>query len=185
MRNLSITINDLKDLEIGEMTDLEASGLIKALAEASGLNFPQDGINHLLKELKWNIPYFIQLIVNILTSKGINDVTINDIDSALDSLVESRHLSTWSERLTEYKQYEKAARSILNILSGIPDGMTKKQILPIVIGELGLEPSITTDTMLSQVLNMLEHDGYLLRQGPVRSFRSPLVRKWWYFNFVE
>lgn len=185
MRNLSMTINDLKDLEIGEMTDAEATGLVKALAEVSGLTFPQEVIEHLLEELKWNIPYFIQLIVNILIGKNNKCVTDKDIDDALESLVHSRHLSTWSERLAEYKQYENAARSILNILSAVPEGMTKKQILPIIMGELGLEPSIMTDTMLSQVLGMLEHDGYLLRQGPVRSFRSPLVRKWWNFNFVE
>ena len=41
------------------------------------------------------------------------------------------------------------------------------------------------DDQLSLTLNMLEHDGYMIRTGGMRRFRSPLLKKWWYYKFVE
>ena len=41
------------------------------------------------------------------------------------------------------------------------------------------------DLLLSNVLEMLENDGYIIRKDSVRAFRSPLLRDLWYAKFVQ
>ena len=185
MRNLSSTINDLKDLEIGEMSDEEATGLVSALATSSNLNLTEECINHIILGLQWNLPYFIQLIINSLKQSTPNIISFDDIDAVIDDMSRSRHLSSWAERMSEYGEYEDIAMEILKIMSSIPNGLTKQQLIPIISENFShLKPSML-DTKLSKTLGMLEHDGYIIRKGPVRLFRSPLIRKWWFNNFVE
>lgn len=42
------------------------------------------------------------------------------------------------------------------------------------------------NSKFSQILNMIEHDGYIMRvKGSRRKFHSPLLKKWWFTKFVE
>jgi hypothetical protein len=41
------------------------------------------------------------------------------------------------------------------------------------------------DFILSKLMRMLENDGYIIKRASVRAFRSPLLRDYWYKNFVE
>jgi len=48
------------------------------------------------------------------------------------------------------------------------------------------EPVAKANTKFSLILNMIEHDGYIMRvSGGIRRFHSPLLKKWWYSKFVE
>ena len=41
------------------------------------------------------------------------------------------------------------------------------------------------DYILSKVLEMLENDGYILKMDSIRTFRSPLLRDYWFYKFVQ
>jgi hypothetical protein len=41
------------------------------------------------------------------------------------------------------------------------------------------------DYILSKVLEMLENDGYILKMDSIRTFRSPLLRDYWFNKFVQ
>ena len=113
------------------------------------------------------------------------EVTIESIDAAYDKLCSANYLSTWSERLSEYREYEVPARKILKALSTQSAGLGRDAILNILMTGKDASKAGEVDYVLSIVLEMLENDGYILKTGPVRVFRSPLLRDYWFNKFVQ
>lgn len=187
MRNLSMTINDLVSFDFDALSEPEAKGLIKALAESENIPVSDEIIVAFLEKLEWHIPYFIQLVFTNIKNypnagKGI---TYQMIDSSIDRLAHTDELSTWSERLSEYNGQENGARLILKRLSQSDRGLSRDQLVAIYTQYTG-DNLMKADNELSLILNMLEHDGYVIRtEGGIRRFRSPLLKKWWYYKFVE
>lgn len=186
---MSQTINDLIDFELGELPAEEAEGLIKALAESYSLSMEDDVIAKTLELLQWPIPYFIQLLVDRLISEkqsaGELIVTIDDIQRVIDDLSQSDYFMTWDERLDEYRDLEDMARLMLDNVSAVDEGLSKEQLKTIAMkGKDAVEEPMISKN-LAKVLEMLEHDGYIMRNGGYRKFRSPLLRKWWKYKFVD
>lgn len=183
--NLSYAINDLTDFSLDELTPEEARGLMEGLCQGEGMNMDEESRIYALEKLHWNIPYFIQILFSKLRDNYTGAVSKEDIDTAYGQLCSESYLNTWSERLAEYREMERPARLILNGLSARRSGLRRETLLGILM--TGQDPSNAgeTDLLLSKVLEMLENDGYLLRKGPVRSFRSPLLRDYWYGKFVQ
>lgn len=187
MRNLSMTINDLVPFDFDALSYNEAKGLVNALAESEQIAFNPEMTAYLLEKIEWHIPYFIQLLfTNIKNYKEArNAVTKEMIDDAFEKLAHAEGFSTWSERLSEYNGEEMGARLLLKELCRADNGLTRNQLLNIYAQYTGDNP-VKSDEKLSLILNMIEHDGYIMRvNGGIRRFRSPLLRKWWYYNFVE
>lgn len=187
MRNLSMTINDLLSFDFDALSPQEANGLVRALADSEQIPMSDDIIAFLLDQLEWHIPYFIQLIfTNIKNMPDTRiEVTTDMIISSIDRLVHTNELSTWSERLSEYNGQENGARLVLKRLSQADKGLTRDQLLAIYTQSTD-KNLLEADNDLSLILNMLEHDGYIIRsEGGTRRFRSPLLKKWWYHKFVE
>lgn len=186
-RNLSMTINDLLSFDFDALSEDEAKGLIRALAESERISLSENDISYFLESIEWPIPYFIQLLfTNIKHNKDIkNGITSDIINSAIERLIHAEDLSTWSERLSEYNGQEEGARLMLKEISRSPDGLSRDQMLAMFIRHTGYSP-VKADNELSLILNMIEHDGYIIRaSGGIRKFRSPLLRKWWHYKHVE
>ena len=187
MRNLSMTINDLVSFDFDALSEREAKGLIEALAESENISMSDEIIAILLEKLEWHIPYFIQLVfTNIKNYPEVQmGVTSQMIDNSIDRLAHTDELTTWSERLSEYNRQEDGARLILKRLSQSNKGLSRDQLLAIYT-QFADETPMKVDNELSLILNMLEHDGYIIRtERGTRRFRSPLLKKWWYYKFVE
>lgn len=186
-RNLSYTINDLAELKFDEMSDNEAFGLVRALADSEDLNISDEMIRYFLETLNWHIPYFIQILFNEIktnTPTG-KSVTAEIIQSSFDNLVHSDLMETWSERLSEYNGHELGARHLLTLISSVRNGVSKEQLMTSFLHTLNFDNVVTANQDLSETLRMLERDGYLSRKDGRRVFRSPLLREWWYYNFGE
>ena len=183
--NLSFTINDLTDFSLDELTQGEARGLLMGLCQSVEIDMDENMVAYALKKIQWNIPYFIQILFAKLRDNYNGPVCLEDIDRAYNELCSESYLNTWSERLVEYRELERPARLILNALSARKNGLKRDSLQNILMtgqdsskfGEIGL--------MLSKVLEMLENDGYLLRNNSVRAFRSPLLRDYWYGKFIQ
>ncbi len=186
---MSQAINDLIDFELGELTDEEAEGLIKALAESYQISISDDVVKQTIGLLKWPIPYFVQLLIDRLISNnykhGDTTVEIKDVERAIDELSQSDYFMTWDERLDEYRDLELIARTVLNNLSVSQEGLSKESLLKITMNGHESTDKPTISKNLSKVLEMLEHDGYIMRNGDNRKFRSPLLCKWWKYKFME
>jgi len=183
--NLGYTINDLTEFGLDELTREEAVGLLTGLCNSEDMEMSEDLVDYTLNKLHWNIPYFIQVIFSKLAEEYEGETTKEDIDIAYDKLCSENYLSTWSERLSEYIEYEVPARQILKVLSTQPAGMEREAMLNILMTGQNASKIEEMDYTLSKVLDMLENDGYIIKKGSIRAFRSPLLRDYWFNKFVQ
>ena len=183
--NLGYTINDLMEFGLGELSREEAEGLLSGLCKSEDMIMSEELINYTLDKLHWNIPYFIQVIFSKLAEEYEDDVTKESIDIAYNKLCSENYLSTWSERLSEYREFEVPARQILKSLSTQPAGMERDAMLNILMTGQDASKVEEIDYLLSKVLEMLENDGYILKMDSIRAFRSPLLRDYWFNKFVQ
>lgn len=184
-KNLSYTINDLTEFTLDELDRKEAAGLLFELGKSEEIEMNDEIINYILDRLSWNIPYFIQVIFSKLAEDYDGALTYDKVDAAYKKLCSENYLSTWSERLGEYQEYELPARHILKLLSTQPAGVERNILLDRLM--TGQEPSNVekVDLALSKILEMLENDGYIMKNGALRTFRSPLLRNYWFDKFVR
>lgn len=183
--NLGYTINDLMEFGLGELSREEAKGLLSGLCKSEDMEMGEELINYTLDKLHWNIPYFIQVIFSKLAEEYEDEVTKESIDIAYNKLCSENYLSTWSERLSEYREFEVPARQILKSLSTQPAGMERDAMLNILMTGQDASKVEEIDYLLSKVLEMLENDGYILKMDSIRAFRSPLLRDYWFNKFVQ
>lgn len=183
-KNLSYTINDLTEFSLDELDRKEASGLLLELSKSEKIRMSNNVIDYILNKLSWNIPYFIQVIFSKLSEEYYEELTTDSVDAAYKKLCSENYLGTWSERLVEYQEHEMPARQILKELSTRPSGAERNALLDKLM--TGQDPSKvdSMDLTLSKVLDMLENDGYIMRNGSLRTFRSPLLRDYWLNKFV-
>lgn len=78
-----------------------------------------------------------------------------------------------------------SARQILKTLSTQPAGLEREAMLNILMTGRDVSKIEEVDYTLSKVLEMLENDGYIIRKGSIRAFRSPLLRDYWFSKFVQ
>ena len=183
--NLGYTINDLTEFSLDELTREEAIGLLRGLCRSEDINMSEECINYTLDKLQWNIPYFIQVIFSKLAEDYGGKITQENIDVAYDKLCSENYLSTWSERLAEYREYEVPSRQILKSLSTQSSGMERDSMLDILMTDQDVSMREQIDYTLSKVLEMLENDGYIIKKNTTRAFRSPLLRDYWFSKFVQ
>ena len=183
--NLGYTINDLMEFGLGELSREEAEGLLSGLCKSEDMEMGEELINYTLDKLHWNIPYFIQVIFSKLAEEYEDEVRKESIDIAYNKLCSENYLSTWSERLSEYREFEVPARQILKSLSTQPAGMERDAMLNILMTGQDASKVEEIDYLLSKVLEMLENDGYILKMDSIRAFRSPLLRDYWFNKFVQ
>lgn len=183
--NLGYTINDLMEFSLDELSRDEAAGLLLGLCKSEDVEMGDEVVEYTLNRLYWNIPYFIQIIFSKLVEDYDGKITQEDVDIAYRKLCSENFLTTWSERLVEYREYEVPARQVLKLLSVRPAGMERESILNSLM--TGQEPTKVgiVDYTLSKVLEMLENDGYIIRKDTFRAFRSPLLRDYWFDRFVQ
>jgi hypothetical protein len=140
----------------------------------------------MLNKLQWNIPYFIQVIFSkVFDIYDGKCLTKQDIDDAYRNFCSENYLETWSQRLKEYRTLEVSARKILKALAIKPEGLNREELFDVLMTNHDAAKVDDVDFTLSKLLRMLENDGYLLKKGSIRAFRSPLLRDYWYQTFVE
>ena len=127
--NLGYTVNDLTEFSLDELSREEAAGLLLELCKSEKIKMSDELVEYTLNKLYWNIPYFIQIIFSKLAEDYEDKITREDIDTAYRKLCSENYLSTWSERLVEYGEYELPARQILKLLATRPGGIEREGML--------------------------------------------------------
>lgn len=187
---ISHTINEVVSLSLGEMTDAEASELLQKLCEGAGIDiFDHNQIDVILKKIGWKLPFFIQNFFQYYKS-GMNTGqyvgnSIEDVvDSIIEQIVKEHQISSWSERLSGYGRYERAAQALLNYLCQ-PGHRSQRSHLETIIASScpeGEDPGV----VYAEVRQMLGNDGYIMEteDGDI-VFRSPIIRQYWFNKFVR
>jgi hypothetical protein len=184
--NFTKRVNDLASFKIDELKGDEPRLLVKALADSKKISFPDEQIQYLLDKLNWLLPYFIQIlfkeIVDVLEDEKV--VSSKIIDEAYKNLLDvDIYFNTWTERLSYLDDEKRLARMILNELSRAKAGREKKNLQDLAYVTLG--DSEKVDKSLQVTLKQLESDGYIMSSNDKYTFRSPLLRDYWFGKFEK
>ena len=171
--NMSDTINDVSDFDLGAFSDAEAREFVNQLTASVGIKISVDATNYLLRKIGWNIPFFIQLIVSRLP---VGKVSKANIDEAYNKLLQTGSFDTWYERLSkEYGRNKDIAKLVLKYLCVCTEGKKRDDIFNHIYAKY---PSFESDDM-GLLLRALMNDGYLVKDREQYRFRSPLLRDYW------
>jgi hypothetical protein len=183
-QNLSHTINDFTPFKLAELKGDEPYMLIKALSASKNIQFSDEHIKYMLEKLGWHLPFFIQILFKEIVElvRDGNVLSCNTIDIAYQNLLSSElYFYRWTERLISYGDEKRLAYIILNELSRVKNGKRKGQLYDLVNSELNDVEK--TDEIFKPLLKLLETDGYVINNNDKYSFRSPLLRDYWYNQF--
>jgi uncharacterized protein len=186
----SDAINTLGTLKIPPLRVEEANQLCKLILETENIQYADDAISYLLKQIHWLIPFHIQLVLQELIDGYYmgeeKSVVCDSIDRVIDKLTKknSQCFDQYHEHII--KVYPKVTieyifiKALLNKLSQI-DTLTKDEVHQLAIANEVLEG-------IDRIINHLEYDGYIHQEGsdekPKYRFTSLIIRLWWRKNMI-
>jgi len=182
--NFTKKINDLTPFKLEELKDEEPQSLVKALANSKNINFSDEHIKYMLEKLGWNLPYYIQILFKEVVELVRDGQTLSKetIDEAYNNLLNmDTYFNTWAERLSYYDEERKFAKLILNELSKLKAGKKVNYLYDLLYAELNNKEKASE--VLQSLLRQLESDGYIMNNKEKYTFRSPLLRDYWYNQF--
>ena len=186
-------INDIQEVHIPPLSNAEAkeltSRLVKGKQRYLGDFELTDGVvDYLLGRISWNLPYYIQIIVEKLFDGFENHkqpINADTVETALASLVHSGsehadYFEHWKRRLAKSFKDEEfhLAMEVLSVCA------TKGVIHYNEYANLEQKHNVEDKR---HVLNVLGHDGYLIaaEDENTHGFNSVLLKEWWYINVVN
>lgn len=183
--NLSESFNDLLSFSISAFDEKTARDFLEKLGSDNHLPLSVDNVDDILNKLGWPLPFFLQLIFKQLKRiKGPHFpklITKQDVEDAYSRILqETPALKTWEERLQLQLNGDDAShcKAILTHISQDRKGVTRRQLFSILYKRIN--DSDKCEDKLSHYIKLLERDGYLLFHADRYSFRSPLLRDYWY-----
>jgi tetratricopeptide (TPR) repeat protein len=178
------SISDLGHFKMPTLSEEEANSLITQILDGDPLLFAEEERNYFLEKLKWLLPYFIQVMMSEIDAicKEKNRIAVSNaiIDEAFEKALDNRsYFEHWLSRL--------------RIIFKGNDFSCAKEILKKAVVNNGIDSYELQDTMTKfgiedpgPLLNILQHDGYLVKDEAINKYRfnSPLLQAWWHKNIV-
>ena len=170
--NATATINDLSVVEVPALNPVQAKEFTSKLLKSYKVKIKVEVINYMLERLKWLMPFFIQLIVQMIideyeleekpVTKKLVDLVIEKASNHRNNIYFENYYSRLSKSLA--KEEAKLAKKILSDIA-------KKDILPL--------SSFKENEEALALLDILEFDGYINSQNDTYTFNSPILQLWW------
>ncbi|GHV35442.1 ATP-binding protein [Bacteroidia bacterium] len=181
--NFSKTINDFTRFKLDELQGNEPKMLVQALANSKNVAFHDELIDYMLDRLGWNLPYFIQCYFRAVVELIADGKTLSKetIDEAYKNLLNTNYFYHWTERLVYYENEKRFAKIVLNELSRTKNGRSKNNLYNLIFSELN--DADKADEIFKPLLKLLETEGYIMNNNDRYSFRSPLLRDFWFNQF--
>jgi len=166
------TINDLTIVEIPPLTQEEGMELSKKIFSNYNLDVPNETIGYMLDKIEWLMPFFIQLVIQMVIDEAESDgqhIPKEMIDTVLAKASNHRnniYFENYFSRLDKTLPPE--------------ESQTAKTIL----AEIAIKGQAPSDHFrqvnAASVLEILEFDGYIhLDESNIYRFNSPILRMWW------
>jgi uncharacterized protein len=170
--NATATINDLNIVEVPPLSEKEALKFTMQLLNHYKVPFVNGSLKHMLDRLSWLIPFFIQLVVQMLIDEYESNgtpVTKELVDEVLEKASNHRNNIYFENYYSRLDKSLKPAESSLakEILLKIA---TEDRVAPDAFN--GMEDA-------SRILEILEFDGYINSHQDVFVFNSPILQLWW------
>lgn len=177
--NMSSPINDLTLFHVEPWSAEVARAFLKELGETNDFPLNDGAIERMLSLLGEAVPYHVQLVF-----QTVRDTCGRDVSRLNDEVIERAfakrlagpaggpHLDHYAERLERVLSLEDMviARHILDRACQSQRGMERAALADLALDE---------DGRLSNIIQLLVDDGYLIAGTLALRFRSNLVREYW------
>ena len=166
------TINDLNIIEVPPLSREEGKQFTRHLLKTYGVRHSPKTIDYMLDQLRWLMPFFIQLIVQMLIDEyELEPRVISKAD--VDQVIEKA--SNHRNNIYFESYYSRLDKSLTH---------TESTLAKIILSEIAIKDHIPLDHYGDQreaqsVLEVLEFDGYINSQGGSYRFNSPILQLWW------
>jgi hypothetical protein len=187
---LSATINNFKPINLKPWDADTAIGCLEALANNYDVEFEEGACERITERLACCIPHHVQMFFSHIyercRKRGDMTCTVEDVDQVYEEHMLSTkghaELSTFEERL-EMMVGNDLLPFVLDLLTeaAVANGLTHDAI-DVHREEHELSGREGTEKT-REVLQILEHDGYLRRESEQYVFISHLLRDWWKRRF--
>jgi len=188
--NLSATLNTFTPFELLPWTEKTARGCLEALSNQYAVPFEPAAVSRMIEKLGYLIPHHIQLFFDNIymdwKRRGYEEITPDHVDWVYDkqmlSIKGHAELSHMEERLKMALGLEiyPLALEILTetAVKGYLDSESAITICQ-AVEDAGRDPN----SLLREILEILQHDGYLEQKGDRFVFISHLLKDWWERRF--
>lgn len=170
--NATATINDLNVIEVPPLTKAQAKAFATLLIKSYKVKTKPRVIDYMLKRLSWLMPFFIQLVVQMLIdefetlqtpiSKEQVDKVIEKASNHRNNIYFENYYSRLDKSLT--KEESALAKKILSIIADN--------------NQVPLDHFNEYEEAIS-ILDILEFDGYINSTSDAYTFNSPILQLWW------
>ncbi|WP_029010981.1 AAA family ATPase [Azospirillum halopraeferens] len=177
---------DFDVVPLEAFTEAEARSFLDELGDrhtlSRPLNFAAGAFEHLVRELGWLSPYYLDHLARHIrpTADGGATVGADDVDRAFAAVLRPAyrvHFSPWQEHIDKNFDTDDRARlyAILELCSEHPDGEQEDTLRArLATSYPGLTRRALKDLLLTQ-----ECDGLLAQTDGRWRFRSGLLRRYW------
>jgi len=184
---LTGTITYLRSYPIDAWDEPTTTAAVEALAAGAGLVLGTGAAAMVHRQLGLGVPYHVQLLVDEVRRdaerRGTLSVSGADVARVygspfLTSAVRA-HFLHMETRLSAVLGEGDALRLAHDVLTqaAVVGGVTPEDAT--LLADDAVEAAADRAGVLREVLEILEHDTYLARDGDTWSFRSRLVADWW------
>lgn len=181
---LGDTINDLDLFPLDAFTEDSANRYLAALAESYCLGLDPSVRRHMIKRLGWPVPYYLALLFEQILAQGSRSAPIDAaaVDIAFESLLAPAfkgYFDYWRQRLHEELGQPEAGHALVLLGAACRDAQGASR--PVLGQHLANRVTAVDkrEEMLGYLLDVLENDGYFVKQEGRYQFRLEWLRQYW------
>lgn len=178
---LSASLNAYQHLPLGPWSNATAREALQGLSAHAQLTIDDEGLDKMLELLGIAVPYHVQLFHQLVTQharrsrlRSVGSAEVQAVWSGVLLNRSSPELAHWEQRLRKAlpaHELEFAVRLLTE--AAVSEPLTAQ-----AAAALAQDAGVSLDT-LRAVLDALEHDGYLGRDGGSWYFPNRLLHAWW------
>ncbi len=181
---LSGTIHDLQPIELGAFSIEKAKAYLTGRGQSAQWRLTPERISAILDAVEWPIPFHLNLVfeeLRAVVSEGSDPPSPALVEIALRRMLSRgrTHFDHWDERLA--KMLDSRAQHFCEMILGLACRDASGVSIDTI--DLRLSRELPDEgeriEMRRQLLDLLESDGYLVRQDGAVRFRSALLRRYW------
>lgn len=176
--NATREINDLNTITIPPLSKGEAREFVDILLKNYKIPFEEGTIDHLLNEIDYLVPFYLQVAVQELIEEYDNTeqpVTKKTIDKALDEMCDRNYdhfYKSYDERLGK-NFFGVELFFVKELLFTVSN---RGKLLIIEISKIAESHQFENYRV---TLRILEFDGYIHEENGYYQFISPVLKRWW------
>jgi hypothetical protein len=180
-------INDLEEISVPPYTEQEASVFIQRLVLGYQIHYSSDfqindnTLAYILEKINWRLPYYLQIMIKSLFEAFENKQIIAEpatVDKVLAAMLTAQseyygYFQYWYQRLQDNldnASYQAAIEMLNQLACDKVSSLAQLKSLP-----FATKPKLP----VKQILNILEHDGYISQHQQQYGFNSFLLKQWW------